>query len=139
MSKSKSRRPRKTIHTKRKQVPPATPLKLDVHVAPHVPLTTIGEEVGINTEEPKVKVYHTARYPRDWWEALRERWWPRWAIKRNPIMYTEIVWWEWLSQASGVEPITTTTGGGTSVVGNSFVWNASMTNLPLGPARDEQS
>lgn len=27
----------------------------------------------------------TIEYPRDWWEALKERWFPRWAKKRWPV------------------------------------------------------
>ena len=27
-------------------------------------------------------------YPRDWWEAFKNRWFPRWALRRWPVMYT---------------------------------------------------
>lgn len=29
-----------------------------------------------------------ARYPSDWWQALKERWFPRWARQRWPVRYT---------------------------------------------------
>ena len=27
------------------------------------------------------------RYPRDWWAAFRERWFPAWALRRWPVIY----------------------------------------------------
>jgi len=34
-------------------------------------------------------VEHT--YPSDWWQALKERWLPKWALKISPIRYSEVV------------------------------------------------
>ena len=31
---------------------------------------------------------HTIKYPKDWWQALRERWFPRWVLNRWPVRYT---------------------------------------------------
>lgn len=31
------------------------------------------------------------KYPRDWWQAFRERWFPAWWLKRYPVKYREIV------------------------------------------------
>lgn len=31
-------------------------------------------------------------YPRDWWQALKERWYPAWAKKRWPIRYIHYVY-----------------------------------------------
>jgi hypothetical protein len=28
------------------------------------------------------------KYPADWWQALKERWFPRWLLKRFPVVYT---------------------------------------------------
>ena len=28
------------------------------------------------------------RYPLDWWEAVKERWAPRWFLKQRPVSYT---------------------------------------------------
>lgn len=28
------------------------------------------------------------KHPRDWWQALKERWLPAWALKRWPVEYT---------------------------------------------------
>ena len=30
-------------------------------------------------------------YPRDWWEAFKERWFPAWLLKRYPVLYTKEV------------------------------------------------
>ena len=32
----------------------------------------------------------SARYPDDWWQAFKERWFPAWAKKHWPIQYAEI-------------------------------------------------
>lgn len=29
------------------------------------------------------------RYPADWWQAFRERWFPGWWLKRHPVRYVE--------------------------------------------------
>jgi hypothetical protein len=29
-------------------------------------------------------------YPRDWWEALKDRWFPRWALQRWPVRLTTV-------------------------------------------------
>lgn len=34
----------------------------------------------------QVKVYEI-RYPRDWWEALKDRWAPVWFSRRYPVVY----------------------------------------------------
>lgn len=28
------------------------------------------------------------QYPADWWQALRERWFPKWWLRRWPVQYT---------------------------------------------------
>lgn len=30
-------------------------------------------------------------YPADWWEALKERWFPKWMLRRWPVKYTKRV------------------------------------------------
>ena len=30
------------------------------------------------------------RWPADWWQALRERWFPKWWLRRYPVRYEEI-------------------------------------------------
>lgn len=30
------------------------------------------------------------RWPCDWWQALRERWFPKWWLRRRPVQYEEI-------------------------------------------------
>jgi len=29
-------------------------------------------------------------FPADWWQSFKERWFPKWAIKRYPVIYTKI-------------------------------------------------
>lgn len=31
-------------------------------------------------------------YPRDWWQALKQRWYPAWALARWPVVETRIDW-----------------------------------------------
>lgn len=35
---------------------------------------------------------HAVRYPADWWQAAKERWFPIWAIRRWPVWYTQHVY-----------------------------------------------
>lgn len=30
---------------------------------------------------------HEVKYPRDWWQAVKARWFPRWARRRWPVIY----------------------------------------------------
>ena len=32
------------------------------------------------------------KFPRDWWEAFKERWFPEWARKRWPVVYEMKIW-----------------------------------------------
>jgi len=32
----------------------------------------------------------STEYPRDWWQAFRERWFPRWWLKRYPVKHTYV-------------------------------------------------
>lgn len=34
----------------------------------------------------------TVEYPKDWWQAFKERWAPEWAKKRWPVQYHKQVW-----------------------------------------------
>lgn len=31
-----------------------------------------------------------ARYPADWWQAVKERWFPQWLLSRYPVEYTSV-------------------------------------------------
>ena len=31
---------------------------------------------------------HTVRHPRDWWEHVKQRWFPQWALARWPVIET---------------------------------------------------
>ena len=39
---------------------------------------------------PKERIKVNERYPRDWWQAFRERWFPQWWLRRWPVDYREI-------------------------------------------------
>lgn len=30
----------------------------------------------------------TVKYPANWWQGVKERWFPKWALKRWPVVYT---------------------------------------------------
>ena len=34
---------------------------------------------------PKERVVVDSKWPRDWWQAFRERWFPGWWLKRHPV------------------------------------------------------
>ena len=38
---------------------------------------------------PLVKVNYDFKAPLDWWQAVKERWFPRWALLRWPVEYRE--------------------------------------------------
>ena len=38
----------------------------------------------------ELRIQHYIRYPKDWWEAVKERWFPVWLIKKFPVQYTVI-------------------------------------------------
>ena len=31
------------------------------------------------------------QYPADWWQALKERWFPGWLLKRYPVKWTKLI------------------------------------------------
>lgn len=37
-------------------------------------------------------VSHEFSYPKDWWQAFKDRWFPKWALKRWPVEKTRKVW-----------------------------------------------
>lgn len=49
----------------------------------------LGKHEGrIDYDAPAVDVEE--KYPEDWWQAFRERWLPRWWLKRYPVVYQTI-------------------------------------------------
>lgn len=36
------------------------------------------------------KVNEEIKYPKDWWEALKERFFPKWLLRRFPVEYTKV-------------------------------------------------
>jgi hypothetical protein len=44
--------------------------------------------------------YRTFKYPADWWQAFKERWFPAWLIERYPVRYhTERIEVRWTYKA----------------------------------------
>jgi hypothetical protein len=39
---------------------------------------------------PKERIAVHERYPLDWWQAFRERWFPKWWLRRWPVAYKTI-------------------------------------------------
>lgn len=77
------------------------------------PLTTVSTMLDHMTNDMIVmmereiwaepKVTHTVRHPLDWWEHVKQRWFPAWALKRWPVaetvhelhiqrLYPEYIW-----------------------------------------------
>jgi hypothetical protein len=50
----------------------------------------LGEEIVINCRSfvlgEHVDTIHV-KYPQDWWQAFKDRWFPQWALNRLPIVY----------------------------------------------------
>jgi len=54
--------------------------------------------VDVNIEEMLIRVrcrvygedLEPIRYPADWWQALKDRWFPAWLRRRYPVVYTAI-------------------------------------------------
>ena len=83
-------------------------LKIEKIVAQQI-LTTelIGDNLSMNAHLDVMfaqdniairEIYHLAtleepiaKYPADWWQAFKVRWFPQWLLKRHPAQYTEIV------------------------------------------------
>ena len=38
-----------------------------------------------------VEETHSVQYPADWWQHLKQRWSPRWALKRWPVKMTTVM------------------------------------------------
>ena len=34
---------------------------------------------------------YETKYPRDWWQAVKERWFPKWLLERFPIEYKHFI------------------------------------------------
>jgi hypothetical protein len=39
---------------------------------------------------PEKTIIIHEKWPTDWWQALKERWWPRWALRRWPVEYKHL-------------------------------------------------
>ncbi len=39
----------------------------------------------------KEKIIKEMQYPRDWWQAFRERWLPKWWLRLYPVQYKKVV------------------------------------------------
>ena len=41
--------------------------------------------VDIATQEEELH-----EYPEDWWQAIKERWFPKWLLRRYPVKYAQV-------------------------------------------------
>jgi len=39
---------------------------------------------------PQERIVIHKRWPADWWQAVRERWFPRWWLRRHPVRYERV-------------------------------------------------
>lgn len=44
--------------------------------------------------EPRPRVQKTISYPKNWWQAVRERFAPTWWLARHPVEWKNVVYWE---------------------------------------------
>jgi len=52
----------------------------------------LGEIVRTWADIPTLQMQrHEISFPSDWWEAVKERWFPEWLLKRYPVEYTKRV------------------------------------------------
>jgi len=41
--------------------------------------------------ETKSAQRHEVKYPADWWQVFKARWFPKWALSRWPVHYTQYI------------------------------------------------
>lgn len=56
-------------------------LKVDLHHHPVFDLFILNASWRVLAR----KAQHTISYPADWWQAVKERWFPAWALRRWPV------------------------------------------------------
>lgn len=66
------------------------PELVNARVNVHEPANMLGLVVQLHTYiASRDRKSETIRYPRDWWEALKQRWFPAWALRRWPAIIVE--------------------------------------------------
>ena len=35
--------------------------------------------------------HYEHKYPKDWWQSFKDRWFPKWILRKWPVVYTKIV------------------------------------------------
>lgn len=63
---------------------------LEVDVSPHLERLVFRLTAMLLNGPKKERIDIEERYPADWWQAVKERWFPAWAIKRWPVNYKVI-------------------------------------------------
>jgi len=54
----------------------------------HTVLVTLEKKMAAYCGSDTIR---TVRWPRDWWQAVKERFFPKWLLRRFPVMYKERV------------------------------------------------
>lgn len=68
---------------------------MDVKVSHSLSLAFVAEDLAVRLS---ARIFGAAterlcvdeKRPRDWWQAVRERWFPSWWLRRHPVNYDEI-------------------------------------------------
>ena len=56
---------------------------------------TVGESLMVQIKAhvlaiPKERIVVNQSWPKDWWQAVRERWCPQWWLRRYPVQYNRV-------------------------------------------------
>ena len=69
--------------------------KIALHNATIDIIEMIGGDVIVRIEKicisGKEKIIKETQFPRDWWQAFRERWFPKWWLRLCPIQYKKVI------------------------------------------------
>jgi hypothetical protein len=67
-------------------------LQKEMAISPQVLAEMIGEQIvyKIRFFLYGKKIKTTVHYPRDWWEAFKDRWFPQWLKRKYPVQYQVI-------------------------------------------------
>ncbi len=72
------------------------PTKMDITIHSAGPTATVASFVQNVLDDLRDSkwVSRELRYPADWWQAFKDRWFPEWALKRWPIEWEVRQWME---------------------------------------------
>jgi hypothetical protein len=46
------------------------------------------EAFALGRHIERISIHH--KWPADWWQAFRERWFPKWWLQRHPVRYSRV-------------------------------------------------